>query len=78
MFSGDLSHEILKFMPLWNGAVVFIIPFRYQDTAIRYKNPYIFLGKSKGFDVFVSKYDHDWNKYRLWPGTYTCKFHNVR
>lgn len=78
-FHGDISREILGFIPLWVGAVVELRPFRYQDRIHGFDDAHVFIGVKQGMDVFVRRgflYESR-RVYRLHPGSYTVKFLNV-
>ena len=69
----------LQFLPLWPGAVVKLTPFRHQDRLDSTKG-YVYLGRQKGRDVFVSRADVNGSsrKYVLWPYSYSVRFLNVK
>lgn len=77
-FHGNISREILKFVPLWIGAVVKLTPFRYQDSHCNQEEPHVYIGEKKGRHVFARRSSAVRYCHHLWPGTYGYIIQNVR
>ncbi len=75
----EMRLGVLKFLSLWPGAVVRIVPFRQQDRYYGPQMEFVYLGRVQGRDTFLPRLAllGQGIKYRLWPGTYKCNFRNI-
>ncbi len=78
-FHGDISRNIIQFLPLWKGAVVRIIPFRHQDNHLLSKQ-FVYLGRTRNRDNFILRGECANNSrviFHLFPGSYKYIYENI-